>query len=183
MKLILSLLVVILFGFTFFPALSQTRKVPGKLGENPAYFVDSMRIDKSMLDDYSPHSIATFSIYVDSTALALPRGIGKDGAIFIETRPFAHKRYWRFLKARSEEYARLAPTAESDSTMQYFINNEPLYGPREGALSRITDRTFCSIRVVNEETLQKEFGITGKKYGVLIVKDIPAFPWEVTEKR
>ncbi len=170
MKQILSFVL----SFLTFSVLAQSPKsVIKKLGDDPVFFIDSINVDKAELYKYQPTDIATVSVYKDSNAIRLVGPGGKDGAVYIETKVFAKNRYWQYFKTKSAEYANLIPTPASDSLVQYILNRRILKENFEGTLSSIDDKTFKEILIVDKRTLEKEYKITNKSFGVVIKSDVP----------
>jgi hypothetical protein len=151
----------------------KPKRVIKKLGNDPVFFIDSINVDKSELLNYQPEQIAKVSVYKDSNAIILVGPEGKDGVVYIETKVFAKRRYWNYFKTKSVEYANTVLTPESDSTIQYILNGKILATNFEGDLSLIDDDIFKDLKVIDKETLRKEFGIADKSYGVIINSDKP----------
>ena len=93
---------------------------------------------------------------------------GKNGAVYMETIPFATKRYQRFFKAKSPEYAALLKNITSDSTIQYILNGDPITGEMAGKLAALNDDKLKELKVIDKLSLKNEYGIEGKSAGVVI---------------
>ncbi|MFT4015410.1 MAG: hypothetical protein QM668_00490 [Agriterribacter sp.] len=150
------------------------KKVLKKLGNNPVFFIDSINVDNTDLQKYDPREIAQVTVYKGKEAEALLGEDGKDGVVYIFTVKYCRNKYWNFFKSKSEEYSRIVKTPESDSAVQYILNKRVLTDDFEGDLFLIDDTTFNGIKFLDGETLEKEFKITGKKYGFHITSDVPA---------
>jgi hypothetical protein len=144
-----------------------------KLGNEPAFFIDSISVSKDDLQKYDPNQIAAVSVYKDKTAIELLGEEGKDGAVYIETKAFAKKKYWSYFKSKSEAYATAVPDAAGDSTVQYILNGKLLKENYEGDLSSINDTIFKSISIISKEELEKQHGVKNKRLGVLIHSEVP----------
>jgi hypothetical protein len=153
-----------------------------KLGSNPVFFVDSINVDKSELQNYQPTDIATVSVYKDSNAIKLVGPDGKDGAVYIETKTFAKKRYWTYFSSKSGEYAKLVPAPGSDTLIQYILNKHVLTTNFEGDLALINDSIFKKITILDKETITNQYHITDKEYGVLIESEKPADLYHAKKK-
>jgi hypothetical protein len=175
-------LLIILTLSTFSAFGQKPRKAIKKLGSDPVFFVDSANIDKSDLHNYQPTDIATVSIYHDSDAIRLVGPDGKDGAVYIETKTFARKRYWQFFSSKSPEYAKIVPEAGSDTAIQYILNKRILTTNFEGDLAIINDSIFKRITILDKEALQDQYHITDKTYGVLIESAKPASLYHAKRK-
>jgi hypothetical protein len=171
---------VMKFTFSFiliFLAITASAQSPKtimkKLGNDPVFFVDSINVDKSELSKYQPTDIATVSVYKDSNAIRLAGPAAKDGAVYIETKVFAKKRYWQYFKSKSPEYANIIPAPGADSLIQYILNKRILKENFEGTLSLIDDKTFKQITIIDRATLEKNYKTAGKSFGVIIISDVP----------
>lgn len=97
--------ILIVIGLLHFKALSQSpRKILKKIGDNPVYFIDSVEVDHHGLLKYDPKEIATVNVLRGKEAAAIAGEDGKDGVIYIETIPFAIKRYKRYFSSKSAAY-------------------------------------------------------------------------------
>ena len=77
-----------------------------KIGNDPVYFIDSVNVEQSEMMNYDPSEISIVNVYKDKDALELMGDEGKDGVIYIETKNFVKKRYWRYFCTKSNEYAK-----------------------------------------------------------------------------
>ncbi len=179
MKKLLLLLTVL---YSFSAGAQKPKKVIKKLGSDPIFYIDSVNVDKSELQSYRPTDIAAVSVYRDSDAIKLAGPEGKDGVVYIETKIFAKKKYWAFFSSKSEEYSKIVPDPEADSSVQYILNKRVLTSNFEGDLALINDSIFKSITILDKETLQIKFNISGKEYGVLIESGKPANLYHARKK-
>ncbi len=168
-------LIFILLAFISIYSYGQSpKRIVKKLGSNPVFFIDSVNVLQSDLQKYNPEQIASVTVFRDREAINILGEEGKDGVVYIETIPFAKKRYWKFFRTKSNSYADLLPNFDSDSTVQYILNTKVLAGKGfEGNLASINDEIFKEISIIDKVTLEKEYGVTNKIYGVLIVSDVP----------
>jgi len=150
------------------------KRIVKKLGSNPVFFIDSLNVLQSDIQKYNPEQIASVTVFKDQEAINILGEDGKDGVVYIETIPFAKKRYWKFFSTKSNSYADLLPNFDSDSTVQYILNTKVLAEKGfEGNLASINDEIFKEISIIDKVALEKQYGITNKVYGVLIVSDVP----------
>ncbi|WP_316812899.1 hypothetical protein [Pedobacter heparinus] len=171
----MKLTAFILFNFITLISFAQSpERVLKKLGSNPVFFMDSVNVLQSDLQQYRPEEIASVTVFKDKEAIDILGEEGKDGVVYIETIPFAKKRYWKYFKTKSKSYGELLPNFDSDSTILYIINKRVLSEKGyEGTLAAINDKVFKEIMIVDKATLEKQYGITNKLYGVVIVSDVP----------
>lgn len=138
---------------------------------DPIYFIDSIRVNKTALQNYNPEEIASVTVYKDSTAIKIIGSEAKNGLIYIETKKFARSRYWNYFKSKSPEYAQLV-LSPSDSTIQYILNKKILKKNFEGDLSSVNNKTLKSITLIKRDQLIKDYNIHDKDIGIIIESDI-----------
>ena len=149
------------------------KKMIKKIGDKPVFFIDSVNVDESEMMKYSPEQIASVTVYKDNDAFELVGEEGRDGVIYIETKDFARARYWNYFKKKSKEYSDLFITPEPNDKIQYILNDRILTNNFEGDLSMIDDTIFKEIKVIDKVTLEKEYKIKDKDFGVIITSDKP----------
>lgn len=103
MKKLILLYIFILLAINSF-AQSATKTVISKLGPNPIFIIDSEQVTKSDLSNYTPNSIAAITVLYDTTARKLYGDTAKDGAVIIETRPFARNKFISFFRQSSKSF-------------------------------------------------------------------------------
>ncbi|HVV07392.1 MAG TPA: hypothetical protein VHC96_24355 [Puia sp.] len=130
-------------GFSLFPA------------NEPAFFLDSIRVNSGVLRSYDPSEIAFITVYKDSNATRLAGKEGANGVVYIITKPFAREHYWKYFQSRSVEYRKIAPDLESESTLVYMLNDKILTKDQEAALFGIGDDNFLELKVVDKRVVIK----------------------------
>jgi hypothetical protein len=140
---------------------------------DPVFFLDSVRVNRGVLQNYEPSEIAAVTVLKDSSAIKIMGPKAKNGLIYIETKKFAKEKYWNYFKSKSEEYAKLVPSVEGDGNIQYILNKRILTENFEGDLASIDDKVFKEIQIISKQQLVKDYGVTGKDFGVLITSEIP----------
>ena len=151
----------------------KPKKTIKKLGNNPVFFIDSVNVDNSDLQKYDPNEIAQVTVYKPDEARGMFGDDGKDGAVYIFTKKYAKSRYWQYFQRKSEDYKKLVLSPESDTAVQYILNDRVLKDKFEGDLFSINDSIFKSIRFLTKEDLEKEFRVFDKTIGFQIKSDIP----------
>lgn len=148
------------------------KRVIKKLGENPVFFIDSVNVDKDDLQKYDPNEISSVTVFKNKEAIALLGDDGKDGVIYIETKIFSRKRYWRYFASKSSEYKEhVNPT--DDTNVQYILNDRVLVKDSSGDLASIDDKIFKSIKFISKEELSKKYNIENKDFGFQILSETP----------
>ncbi|REG91132.1 hypothetical protein [Flavobacterium aquicola] len=149
------------------------KKILKKLGEDPVFFIDSINVEKGDLQRYDPNQISSVTVYKDKEAIALLGEDGKDGVIYIETKVFCKKRYWKYFVSKSSEYNQFVSSYENDMNVQYVLNERVLKEGFEGDLAAIDDVVFKSIKLISKEELIKKYQIEDKDYGFQIISETP----------
>ena len=139
---------------------------------DPVFFIDSIRVNKVVLQNYNPDEIASLTVYKNSNATKRVAS-ATNGLIYIETKTFAKSRYWKYFKSKSAEYAKIVPSPGNDPKIQYILNKKILKDNFESDLAAIDDTTFKRIQIISREQLINNYNITDKEFGVLIDADIP----------
>jgi hypothetical protein len=140
--------------------------------DDPLFFLDSIRVNRGVLEHFQPSAFATMTVYKGADAIKIAGPNGKNGVIYFETKQDAKMRYWTFFKSKSAEYAKIVPDPEKDSGIQYILNKKPLKQSYEPDLSEINNKNFKSITIITNAQLAKEYGVLDKDYGVIILADL-----------
>ncbi len=135
---------------------------------DPIFFMDSIRINKGVLNAYEPNEIAMVSVLKADHAIKIAGPEGENGVIYIFTKEFAKKIYWYYFKSKSSSYVKVVPSYDKDSDVVYILNNKVLTRDYEGDLYMINDKTFIELKVIDKRALKKEFNLSNKKWGVVI---------------
>lgn len=144
-----------------------------KVNTDPVYFIDSIKVNKTVLMNFEPKDVASVSVYKDTSAVKIYGPEAKYGLIYIETKTFSKLRYWKYFKSKSEEYAKIVTSPGNDSNIQYILNKRVLKENFEGDLASINDKLFKGIQIITKDQLSKDYGIKNKDYGVIVSSDIP----------
>ncbi len=139
-----------------------------KLFNDPVFFIDSINVTRIEMMQYQPSQIASLSVYKDTNAIKLVGPQGKDGVIYVETKKFAAKRYWRFFASKSPEYLNTVPTPEADTSVIYILNGKVLKENFEGDLAAIKNSNFIDLKIIGKDDLYKQYNVADKAFGVLI---------------
>lgn len=129
------------------------KRETNKMGNKPVFFVDSVRVSQEDLGKINANDIASVSVYKGKTAIDLIGDDGKDGVVILA-------------------YALAVPRVE-DSTVQYVLNGKLLQRNFDGDLAHISDAVFQSITIISKEELQKQYGVTNKRLGVVVRSTTP----------
>lgn len=137
------------------------------------FFVDSLEVSVSDFRSLNPNTITLASVYNDSTAFGLIGERGRDGVVYIETIPFAKKRFQNFLKKSSKEYKKKFPNNDSDKNAIYILNGIVIQEIDYGKLALVDEKTLKSINIIDKKELQKSYSINDKDYGIVVTSTEP----------
>lgn len=139
-----------------------------QLFNDPVFFIDSVNVTRIEIQEYQPTDFAAVTVYKDTNAIKLIGEQGKYGAVYIETKKFARNKYWNYFKLKSADYLKIVPTPQSDSSVIYILNDQILKTNFEGDLSRIDDKNFIELIVIDKQKLNKDYNIPDKLFGVIV---------------
>ncbi|HWW40778.1 hypothetical protein [Pedobacter sp.] len=163
-----KLLGLLFFNFITIISFAQTKESQDR---NPIYFLDSVRINPDYFRSINPKDIAFIQVVKENNAIERLGEEGKNGIIYIETKTFARKKMWNYLKRKSDDYARLMPTIESDSSFQYILNKKLLKNSCDFDLASVNDVTLQEIKILDRKALKKDFNVNDKDHGILILTE------------
>lgn len=163
-------------------AQDSPEQAASKLGPNPLFIIDSIRVTKSDLQNFDSNTITSVTMFTDSADIQPFGKDGKDGVVVMETRAFARKNFIRFLRKASLKYDSLYTANGSDSSFCYIMNDKIQKGSYEGNLSLIDDKLFISLEILTPEELITRFLIDDRRYGVVIKSNTPSNLYNKEEK-
>lgn len=132
------------------------------------YIVDSVLITTDTLQGIQPDQIAMITVAAGKKTVEKYGEKAANGVIYIETKPFARKRYNRLFSALSPAYAAVLRKHSSDSSFQYILNDRPLTTTTENELAALEKGQITGIEILDAGGLKKKFNIKDKEVGVLI---------------
>ena len=136
--------------------------------DEPMLFIDSIRINKGVLENYQPSEIAFITVYKDSNAIKFAGKEAKNGVVYIITKSFARDRYLNYFKSKSAEYAKAAADKKKEEKAIYILNGNVLTSNVESELFNINDNNFIELTIIDKDALKKIYQISGKSFGVVI---------------
>lgn len=136
--------------------------------DEPMFFLDSIRVNKGVLKNYQPSEIAFITVYEDSNAIKLGGSEAKNGLVYIITKEFAHDHYYGYFKSKSSEYASVFTDEEKEEKAVYILNGKVLSSNVDSDLFAIDDENFVSLKVIDKNSLEKDYDVSGKSFGIVI---------------
>jgi len=151
-------------------AQSSVKNLAKKLGPDPLYFIDSVKISKDDLKNLDAKTICSLTVLTDTDATNKFGPNARDGVVLLVTKAQAKRNYIRFFRRKSTHYDSLMNKMKSDSTFQYIINDKiKIDGNNsEGDLAAINDDLFISLEILSADDLKNKYSIIDKSVGVLI---------------
>jgi hypothetical protein len=134
----------------------------------PIYFLDENLITGNDLKTVDPKDLAAVEILKDSTAISRMGNAGRFGVIFITTKKHAREKYQAYFKSKSDEFARIVPTAEEENRVVYILNDKILKDGCEADLMFINDSNFLDLNIIDSQQLRKNYIIRDKKFGIVV---------------
>ncbi|MBC9934992.1 hypothetical protein [Chitinophaga qingshengii] len=128
----------------------------------PDYFVDSILRKNTDLQDIDPNTVAHITVRKPTTPDAHPNGV-----VYIETKPFVRNRYW-LIFSQDAAYRKLVPSPGEDNDIVYVVDGKVVTKDPEGSLAVVNANTFEGLTILNRKTLEQQYGVKGRKHGVLV---------------
>lgn len=164
MKPFLCLLLLIAGGVS---AVAQTpgQPAPRKTAsddQSVVYFLDSVKVTAADLAEFDPNTVSYVSVFKNKD----PHSGLNIKTIFIETKSFVRNRYW-LVFSQDAAYRRLVPSPEEDTDVAYIVNGK-LQTNAENDIAMVNMQNFVSLHIIDKAALEKQYGIKGKKHGVVV---------------
>ncbi|WP_212005063.1 hypothetical protein [Chitinophaga sp. HK235] len=131
--------------------------------KNTEYFIDSMPVPYTALSEVLPTDIARASVMKYTGKLAT----GHNNAVYFETKQFVRNRYW-LIFSQDAGYRSIVPEPGADAQVVYILNDKVLKDNPEADLSQVNSHTFKELKVIDKAALVQQYGVKGKKYGVVV---------------
>lgn len=140
-----------------------------KAQDGTLFIVDSVEMDGG-LNNLSPDKIAFMNVVKSPTLQAKYGAKAENGIIFIETKPFARKRYNRLFSELSPAFEAALKKYGSDSLFQYILDGVKIDESSMNMLAALEKKGIGSLVLVNAATLKSKYEVKekDKKVGVII---------------
>ncbi|WP_147243555.1 hypothetical protein [Chitinophaga flava] len=157
----MKILLILLLLFCFADLFAQIPP-PGDT-KNTTYFIDSMPVPYTALSEILPTDIARATVMKYTGQLA----ISHNNAVYLETKQFVRNRYW-LIFSQDAGYRSIVPEPGADAQVVYILNDKVLKDKPEAELSEVNIHTFKELKVIDRAMLIQQYGVKGKKYGVIV---------------
>jgi hypothetical protein len=136
--------------------------------DEPVFFLDSIRVNAGVLNNYQPTEIAMVSVYKNADSLKIVEPNAKNGIVYITTKAFARDHYWNYFKSISPDYAKQVPDLATEERLVYILNGKVLTTNFEGDLFAINDSNLIELKIIDKKTLKQDYEISVRGIGVVI---------------
>ncbi len=153
---------LILAGFLLWSMISKAQ-------DGTLFIVDSVEVEDG-LNHLSPDKIAFMNVVKSPTLQAKYGAKAENGIIYIETKPFARKRYNRLFSELSPAFEAALKKYGSDSVFQYILDGTKIDETSMNMLAALEKKGIGSLVVVDAAMLKSKYGVKekDKKLGVII---------------
>lgn len=131
------------------------------------YIIDSVEATIG-LGQLTPDKIAIINI-VKSPSLQEKYGAkAANGIMYIETKPFARKRYNRLFISLSPAFEAAIKQYGDDGKFQYILDGKKIDENSVNMLAALEKKNITNLIVVDEKELKKTYDVKDRKVGVII---------------
>ncbi len=167
MKRHLATYLLLLFSLLAFGQ-DATKDALSKLGKHPIIIIDEQQVSIHTLAQFEPKDIARFTILHDTSATKKYGAIAEDGAVIVETIPFAKYKFIKHFKRISRDFESLY-NQHPDSMLVFILKDSLLENDYEGDLSLLCESNKVDrLEIVSKDQLQSRFNKLNWLYGVVI---------------
>jgi hypothetical protein len=133
------------------------------------FIVDSVEATGG-LNNLSPDKIAFMNVVKSPTLQAKYGPKAANGIIYIETKPFARKRYNRLFVELSPAFEAAIKKYGDDSKFQYIMDGVKISENSMNMLAALEKKSITNLLVVDAKTLKTTYDVKDKekKVGVII---------------
>lgn len=111
------------------------------------YVIDSVEVGSEAMNGLGPDQIAMITIARGKKNIEKYGERAASGVFYIETKPFARRRYNRMFSSLSPAYAAALQRYGSDSSFQYIMGDSLLTTNRESQLATLAPKDIAEITV------------------------------------
>ncbi|MHC8950451.1 hypothetical protein [Sphingobacterium hungaricum] len=149
-------------------AQNSSESKTGSQNLKPLVIVDGVKKNIEDLEMYQADSIATITVYKDSTARKLYGNEGENGVLDIKTKAFVRSFLVNLFKKSSSAYDSLYTKNSGDHQFAYILNGIPVTGNYLGNLSELDEDSLDKIEIISKEDLASNYSIADKEFGILL---------------
>lgn len=132
------------------------------------YVVDSVEVESSAVNNIGPDQIAMITIARGRKTVEKFGERAANGVFYLETKPFARKRYNRLFSNLSPAYAAALQKSGSDSSFRYIMGDSVLTTNLESQLAALELKDIAAVQVITDPAQRKQYGLKEEETGVMI---------------
>jgi len=132
------------------------------------YVVDSIEVEPSAVNDLGPDQIAMITIARGRKTVEKYGERATNGVFYIETKPFARKRYNRLFSSISPAYAAALNKYGNDSNFRYIMGDTVITTNPVSQLAALEKGDITTITLVATVDGKKRYGLKEEEIGVVI---------------
>jgi hypothetical protein len=135
--------------------------------DSTLFYLDSVETGSAM-PGLSPDNIAMISV-VKFRNLRSYQGVFRiNSYVYIETKPFARRRYNKMFSELSPAYAAALKKYGTDTGFQYILDGAVLTSSIEPMLAAMETKGIADISVIDPKQLKKQYQVEDRQVGVVI---------------
>ncbi len=132
------------------------------------YIIDSVEVDPVAVNELGPDQIAMITIARGRKTVEKYGDRATNGVFFIETKPFARKRYNRLFSSLSPAYAAALRKYGNDSSFRYIISDSVITTNPVSQLAALEKNDITDIQLLVSADEKKRYGLKEEEIGVII---------------
>lgn len=135
--------------------------------EYPLFYIDSVRIESVDFRSLNPNSIAEMTAYKNEEAKKMFGEQARNGVIFIETKVFKKKKFWEMLCKKSEDYCKLVPNPDADSTIRYIYPGKTILERADAKIFNLKPEEISKVKIIGFKEMERKYKVKGVR-GVVV---------------
>jgi hypothetical protein len=136
--------------------------------DSTLFIVDSVE-SVNGLGNLTPDKIAFINIVKSPTLQEKYGAKAANGIMYIETKPFARKRFTRLFSTISPAFeAAYKQAGGTDSAFQYVLDGQKIDDTTMNMLAALEKNAIANIAVIDAKALKGQYQVKDKKVGVVI---------------
>lgn len=132
------------------------------------YVVDSVEVESSAVNNIGPDQIAMITIARGRKTVEKFGERATNGVFYLETKPFARKRYNRLFSSLSPAYAAALQKLGSDSSFRYIMGDSVITTNPESQLAALEPKDIATVQVLTDPAQVKRYGLKEREVGVIV---------------
>ncbi|KAA2243061.1 hypothetical protein F0L74_11115 [Chitinophaga agrisoli] len=132
------------------------------------YIIDSVEVDPVAVNELGPDQIAMITIARGRKTVEKYGDRATNGVFYIETKPFARKRYNRMFSSLSPAYAAALQKYGNDSSFRYIMSDSVITTNPVSQLAALEKKEIADVQLLSAADGKKRYGLKEEEIGVVI---------------